>query len=45
MELHRPGKDVDDPALVLVGLLDFYREVVIAKLDGCLKPLVVPGAA
>jgi uncharacterized damage-inducible protein DinB len=34
VELHRPGKDVDDPALVLVGLLDFYREVVIAKLDG-----------
>lgn len=34
MDLHRPGKDVDDPAEVLLGLLDFYREVVIAKLDG-----------
>lgn len=34
MELHRPGKDVDDPAEVLLGLLDFYREVVAAKLDG-----------
>ena len=30
----RPGKHVDDPAEVLTGLLDFYREVVIGKLDG-----------
>jgi Protein of unknown function (DUF664) len=30
----RPGWDVDDPAEVMLGLLDFYRDVVVAKLDG-----------
>ena len=34
MEAKEPNWEVDDPAEVLLGLLDFYREVVIAKLDG-----------
>src|SRR6266545_2274080 len=31
---HRPGWEIDDPAEVILGLLDFYRDVVAAKLDG-----------
>jgi hypothetical protein len=31
---HRPGWEIDDPAEVMLGLLDFYRDVVAAKLDG-----------
>ncbi len=34
MTAQRPGWETDDPAQVLLGLLDFYRDVVVVKLDG-----------
>jgi Protein of unknown function (DUF664) len=34
MRAPRPGWEIDEPAEVFLGLLDYYRDVVLAKLDG-----------
>jgi hypothetical protein len=32
--VHKPARDLADPAQLLLGFLDTYRSVVVAKLDG-----------
>ena len=32
--VHKPGRELDDPKELLLGFLDYYRSVVIRKIDG-----------
>ena len=32
--LHKPGRELDDPKELLLGFLDYYRSVIIRKIDG-----------
>jgi hypothetical protein len=31
---HKPSRDLSDPAEVLLGFLDYYRSVIVRKLEG-----------
>jgi hypothetical protein len=32
--VHKPGRELDDPKELLLGSLDYYRSVIIRKVDG-----------
>lgn len=32
--VHKPGRELDDPKELLLGFLDYYRSVIIRKIDG-----------
>ena len=32
--MHKPGRELGDPKELLLGFLDYYRSVIIRKIDG-----------